>query len=497
MKTQIITLESHDDLISVRDRMSWAKTPRILLVWPKGEPVDLRLLDLKVLKRHAHALGAQLGIVTRGDAIRRTAQAAGVPVFESSAAAQREAWPAVRRGRRKMRPPRRDLRELRAQGHPAEASWRNSLLTRVSAFAAGVLAVLAISAIFIPRASITLYPESTTQRMVLPVTADPAIETLLSAGSVPAHEEKVVLQGTKSMIVGNRHITIPQTAARGVVRFSNLTQAAISIPAGTVVYVTDDPTVRFKTRNDTVLPAGVEQFVEVPVEAVEKGEQGNRDAGAIQGIDGPLALSARAENLEPTIEGSDRSALGPDDEVRKQALSELVDQLLPEAESEVRSRLGAEVILIEDSGRVSQVLEESYDPPAGQAGTMLKLAARIEFAFRIVNNEDLAKLAEASLNAAMPDDFLPVPGSLTVTQESKPQTDQSGVASWKISAERRLLRNTDAGALLARVGGRPTGVAQAELRNASHWERNPEIRMTPPWWPWLPMIPFRTEMVFQ
>src|SRR5512140_2405664 len=114
MKTQIITLESHDDLISVRDRMSWAKTPRILLVWPKGEPVDLRLLDLKVLKRHANALGAQLGIVTRGDAIRRKAEAAGLPVFESSAAAQREAWPAVQRGgRRKVRPPRKDLRELR------------------------------------------------------------------------------------------------------------------------------------------------------------------------------------------------------------------------------------------------------------------------------------------------------------------------------------------------------------------------------------------------
>jgi len=53
VKTQIITLESHDDLISVRDRLSWAKTPRILLVWAKYEKVTLRQVDLKVLQRHA------------------------------------------------------------------------------------------------------------------------------------------------------------------------------------------------------------------------------------------------------------------------------------------------------------------------------------------------------------------------------------------------------------------------------------------------------------
>jgi hypothetical protein len=65
MKTQLIPLESHDDLISIRDRMSWAKTPRILLVWPKSERIPLRPLDLKVLQRHATSLGAQLGLVTR------------------------------------------------------------------------------------------------------------------------------------------------------------------------------------------------------------------------------------------------------------------------------------------------------------------------------------------------------------------------------------------------------------------------------------------------
>ena len=91
MKTQIIMLESHDDLISVRDRMSWAKTPRILLVWPKYEKVALRQVDLKVLQRHASSLGAQLGLVTRARRVRQDAEALRIPVFESTGQAQRVA----------------------------------------------------------------------------------------------------------------------------------------------------------------------------------------------------------------------------------------------------------------------------------------------------------------------------------------------------------------------------------------------------------------------
>src|SRR6266704_5060243 len=113
MKTQIITLESHDDLISVRDRLSWAKTPRILLVWPKYENVTLRQVDLKVLQRHAASLGAQLGLVTRTRRVRADAEALGIPVFESAGQAQKVAWPKVTHKRLPERIPDKNLREKR------------------------------------------------------------------------------------------------------------------------------------------------------------------------------------------------------------------------------------------------------------------------------------------------------------------------------------------------------------------------------------------------
>src|SRR5512145_998780 len=137
MKTRIITLESHDDLISVRDRMSWAKTPRILLVWPKYEKVSLRQVDLKVLQRHAASLGAQLGLVSRIWRVRLDAEALHIPVFKSTGDAQRLAWPKPRRRRFKWRPPRKDLRQRREQVMVREELWRSQPVTRVLAFLTG------------------------------------------------------------------------------------------------------------------------------------------------------------------------------------------------------------------------------------------------------------------------------------------------------------------------------------------------------------------------
>src|SRR4030095_275243 len=176
MKTKIITLESHDDLISVRDRLSWAKTPRILLVWPKYEKVTLRQVDLKVLQRHAASLGAQLGLVTRARRVREDAEALKIPVFESTGQAQRVAWPKPRRRKVPHHGPRRHLREQREQllaGTEREAGSMHPIL-RVGAFFVGVSSVLILVALFIPRAQVILRPKSKIQSIVLPVIASPS-----------------------------------------------------------------------------------------------------------------------------------------------------------------------------------------------------------------------------------------------------------------------------------------------------------------------------------
>jgi hypothetical protein len=51
MKTQVIHLAEHDDGISVRDKMSWTNTPRILLVYPGRSRILARVLYVYLLQR--------------------------------------------------------------------------------------------------------------------------------------------------------------------------------------------------------------------------------------------------------------------------------------------------------------------------------------------------------------------------------------------------------------------------------------------------------------
>ena len=160
MKTQIIQLEPHDDHISIRDKMNWSKTPRILLVLPRRRKFDLDTLDLKLLQRHAISLGADLGLVTKSSKVIRAAKALNIPIFESNLAAQREAWPSQKTAQRKKRKRPKDLRAQRAQFHPPEAAWRKHPLTRLGFFTLATLALLLLAFAFIPQAKIELQPET-------------------------------------------------------------------------------------------------------------------------------------------------------------------------------------------------------------------------------------------------------------------------------------------------------------------------------------------------
>ena len=494
MKTQIITLQSHDDLISVRDRLGWAKTPRILLVWPKGEPISLRSLDLKVLQRQAEALGAQLGIVTRRRWVRLEAEALGLPVFESSAAAQKAAWPAPATPRRRAhRPPRRNLREMRRKALPGETAWRSGPAVRTPTFALGVMAVMALVGVFIPRAVITVYPQTQQQSLVFPVLAAAADGQAGPAEAVATRQQTLELSGERSVPITNR-ITVPDAPARGQVVFRNLTQKEITIPTGTALYASGEPRVRYTTLETVVLDAGLDKSGESPVEAVQPGAAGNLEAGSIVSIEGPLGLLAAVQNPEPTSGGRDRTVTGAGESDRLALRNALIEELRGRVAGELGSRLGSDALLLPDTVSLSRVLEETYEPPPGKPGTRLSLKLRLEFTASTVAMSDLGQLAEAALNASVPPGFAAAPDSLAFGPASTAATGSDGTTRWEMQAGRTLVRTVSLAQVTEAVRGRSLRMAQAALK-AWPWERPPEIRLEPAWWPWMPLLPFRTEVI--
>ena len=491
MKTKIITLESHDDLISVRDKLSWAKTPRILLVWPKYEKVTLRVLDLKVLQRHADSLGAQLGLVTRRMNVRRDAESLGIPVFKTTTLAQKESWgESAPRVKRTPKTPHKGLRTMRDEVYVKEPAWRSSLLGRVVTFTAGVLAVLVLAGLFVPRAEVTLSPEAQAVSITIPVNASPTFDSVSLSGEIPAQTISVTASEEQTVDIKSR-VSVPKEKAAGIVQFTNLGSDEISIPAGTVVAT--NKLVRFVTLNETLLPAGVDEVVEVKVEAFAAGESGNVDAGSISIIEGTLGLSAKVTNLEVITGGSDVEVLGATEEDRAALRDSVLAGLKGLAESQIRSQIGSGDFFIGDTLVMKDVLNEEFSPPDGQEGSTLTYSVEAEFTANYILEEDLKALATSSVMASIPQGFSPT-GEMTLNPLEAPFTDASGITRFPLQATQSTLRDVNIMHVFNLIRGRNAQKAAATVKEVLSLQNEPHITITPSWWKWLPLIPFNISV---
>ena len=493
VKTQLIPLESHDDLISVRDRMSWAKTPRILLVWPK-EHIDLRPLDLKILQRHAALLGAELGLVVRRRGIRREAQALGIPVFNSTGDAQRSPWPErnLQRGRKRRRS-RPDLQKMREQARAGKAAWQSHPTTRIAAFALGVLAVLALAALFIPHAQVIITPERDLQTVTLPVQADPSLNSVFITGNIPSRTLSVTVAGSLEA-QGTGKIPVPQTKAKGVVTFRNLTEGAVSIPAGTVLTSTGLPGVRFQTVETGELEGGLKSTVDVPVEAESAGANGNVEADTILAIEGDLGLLVTVTNAEPATGGRNRITDAATQADRAHLREDLLTELETQALKEMEATLATNDQLFSDTLEIEQIIDENYDPPLGQPGKQVTLDMQVEFTASYASGEDLTELASTVLNASLPEGFVATGMPFEFEPLTPHLTDQDGITRWSVRVSRQMERQLDARKVIPLVQGHSPALASTNLKANLDVAIAPEIRLRPDWWPWLPLIPFNISV---
>jgi hypothetical protein len=491
LKTQIITLESHDDLISVRDKLSWAKTPRILLVWPKNEKVTLRILDLKVLQRHADSLGAKIGIVTKRLKVRRDAESLGIPVFDSTTAAQRDLWPvSPPRSRRVPKVPRRDLRKVRDSVYEKEAPWRTSLLGRVLTFTAGVLAVLAVAGLFVPRAALTLYPEAQTQSVVIPVAASESTQSVSVTGTIPARVLSIVVDAEQSLAIVSE-ISVPKSKAQGIARFTNLGQSEVNIRTGTVVAT--DSSIRFVTLHDTLLPAGLEEFVDIPIEAVDSGSTGNISENAITIVEGPIGLSVSVTNPHLISGGADAKVVGATDEDRSRLSGVVFDNLSESAKEQLRAQIHTDDLLLLDTLEAAEIQQEEFNPPVGQAGKNLTLKMKVKFNARYISRTDLEQLSRSTLSASIPEGFSTF-GEMTLNPLTEPTTDSFGVTRFDLEVKQNLLRNVGQPQVFSMIRGQNPALAGEALFDGLSLRKKPEIVLTPSWWPWLPLIPFNVSI---
>ena len=491
MKTQVIQLDLHDDVTSIRDKMSWAKTPRILLVYPHRSHILKRTIDLRLLQRHALLLGAQLAIVAPSADIRQSARELGIPIFKTAAIAQRRTWQSKYIAETPIRrTPRSDLLRMQGEAIPAEGRWRNLFGIRLFFFSLAVLAVLALLVLFFPSATVTLKPETRMQSLTISASASLRIATVNLTGSIPARMTSTTLEKSNTTAVTGSAIT-PDMPAAGMARFRNLSIGKVNIPSGTVIRTTDSSPVRFATTTDAVMPAGVGRTMDIPIEAVEPGTTGNLPADTLIALEGDLGTSLAVTNPSPTTGGSNHSIPIQTADDRTRLHDALESEILDLCKTSLPRSLGQDDIFFPDTLAVGQVLSETYFPADGQTGATLSLTMNLQCQAQYARAADVSSLASLALDANLPDSFEPLSSGVTTATSGALRTDAGGNTSWKILAQRLLRARIDPVETMQLIQGRSLFAASPLLSTSLRLVAAPIIKVTPAWWPWLPVFPFR------
>ena len=507
MKTYIMHLEQHDDIVSIRDKMRWGKAGRILLVWPESGQILNRRLDLLLLQRHSISLGAKLALVTRDREVRYQAPRLGIPVFKSLRQAQSRAWRVPRRFRKAQEQAEASLSRI----HPDAAqppATRRSLperpprlrqphpATRVVAFTLGVLAFLSIAAVLLPSAEVTLVPDRRVQESTIDVLASPDTSSVELSGNIPATWRSVTVEGRDSLPVSGS-IEVPARVAIGRVAFTNLTDQPVNIPEGTIVRNLGPEVVRFEVTKAGELPAGPGGNISLPVASLSPGEGGNLPAGSLVAVEGPLGTQVSAMNHTATWRGSDRVEPAPSPQDRKRLFAKLQEALEETALLELENSLGAGDQVHPDTLHLVDVIEENYQPGEKQPADHLELNLRLEYQALVISADDLDELSRLVLDTNLPVGFQPLDDLVALTHLSDPKLESDHIISWRLQAQRVIQAQVkEPQAIQLALGQTPEG-AQAQLVNFLPLERQPEITISPAWWPRLPILPFRFLILYQ
>jgi hypothetical protein len=176
---------------------------------------------------------------------------------------------------------------------------------------------------------------------------------------------------------------------------------------------------------------------------------------------------------------------------RARAKDLLMQSLTEDARQKFADELDSGNLLFERTMDVSQTLLEEYDPPAGAAGTTLTLTLQVEFVALYADASDVTRLAALALNASLPTSFAAASEALTVKPVTTPTLNADGSAKWTIRAERRIVQQIDTAQVAQMLQGISAGDVESRLEESLPLASDPDVKLSPSWWPWMPIVPFR------
>lgn len=503
---ELIQIEANEDANSVRDRLSFHRGKRVLLVWTEEGTALTRKLDLVLIQREAMRRAIRLAIVTHDQQVINHAQELNISTFETIGSSDRGRW---KRGRSKVFTSRFDRpgEEVNREDIEGVASRTRSrrrtlpplqtLLIRLGILAVILAIIGGVVYVVVPSATIQLTParqiiEASVQITVNP---DPAFTDINVENAIlPASSVRVEVEQTATIpTTGTQNLGSVQ--ALGEVLFINQTGSTVEIPAGTTVSTSAGTPILFRTTADALLPGGVGQELEVTIEAMgaSAGEVGNVDANLINTVIGPLEEQVDVININPTRNGESRvvAAVSSTD---RQVLELQMSQLLQErAYDALLNEITANQYVILETLQIVEERDEwtVFSAAPGEIADTLTLTKRVIVEAVVVDTQLGQQIVFAQMANQIPRgrSFLPE----TITYQRGDVSFAGELILFTMSGRGEVIGQIRAEQIQNDIAGMSYDDAMTYLMERVDIAENttPEIVISPDWFNQMPILAAR------
>ncbi|HEX2907430.1 MAG TPA: hypothetical protein VHO69_11250 [Phototrophicaceae bacterium] len=510
-RPDFIQLEPGEDAASVRDRLSFLRGKRVLLIWPEDGTVLTRKLDLVLIQREAMRRAIRLALVTHDPQVIKHAEELNISSFETIGASERGRW---RRGRAKVfttrfqrpdsEPEPDELMEVasRVRGDQPTGRWR--LVSRLLI----VLVILALlggaAYVALPTATVIITPAQSEVQAESEIIADPNNAAVdIESHLIPAIKMSVQIEDTGTIETSGQK-DLGETLATGSVVFVNQTTEAVTVPAGTTVTTSAGTPIQFRTTSAAELPAGIGLQIEVPIEAlpISQGEAGNVEAGLINTVVGPVASRVTVRNIAPTSGGTTQAkrVVSPDDQER--LLATLRQQLQSRAYVEMEPRLSDTQFIILETVHIAEEREDwtTFSAEPGDQADTLSLTMRAIVEAVAVDEQYGRQIVYAQMSNQIAVGQTIKPETVTYQRGSVSDIDTtSGRITFTLSGSGIVTEQVNADVVREHLAGRTLNDATAYLVNEVHLADGtlPIITLTPDWFGQMPLLPMRITIQLQ
>ena len=507
-----VQLDTNDDVVTVKDRLSFIRGRRVLLIWPEEGTTLTRKLDLVLVQREADRRAIQLALVTHDTEVIDHARELNISTFETIRASERGRW---KRGRKKVFIPRyhkpshepepEDLKPIasRVMKRGQARSTARYLIERLVVLAILFAVVAGTAYIVLPSAVITITLQEDEITTTINIIADTTVQSVDIANStIPAQVIRATVETTATVPTTGIQ-SLDSAPAVGVVTFTNQTDTAVDIPANTTLSTSAGTPILFRTISGTTVPPGVNQRIEVNIKALQTsaGSIGNVEAGMINTIIGPLDEALTVINVAPTTGGENRSVNVVTANDMLGLLNSVRVQLQSLAYEEIKTRITDDQLIIIESIRIEEERNDwtTYTQDVGDVADTVSLTMRAVVSAMVVDDRFGQQVTLAQLSSQIETSKSIRPDSITYTRGPIISQESANRVTFTATSTAKVVQHFDPGPLQEQLAG--ASLADAQRILSSHVElattNPPQIFISPAGYTQMPILPIRIEIQVQ